>query len=88
MVQVGLSGGDDKGMIGVPLDYLTVQELSIVGSVSNPHSAYPRLLGLVASGKLNPKSLVSHEIGLDEIEGVLEDMDQFKTIGYVIITKF
>jgi len=88
LVQVGLSGGDDKGMIGVPLDYLTVQELSIVGSVANPHSAYPRLLGLVASGKLNPKSLVSHEIGLDEIEGVLEDMDQFKTSGYVIITKF
>lgn len=88
LVQVGLTGGDDKGVVGVPLDLLVLQELSIVGSAANPHSAYPRLLGLVAAGKLDPKSLVSREIGLEDVQSVLEDMDQFKTDGYVIVTKF
>lgn len=88
LVQVGLTGAEDKGTVAIPMDLVTLQECSIIGSVANPPPGYPRLLGLVASGKLNPKTLVSHEIGLEEVQGVLEDMDQFKTDGYVIITKF
>jgi D-arabinose 1-dehydrogenase-like Zn-dependent alcohol dehydrogenase len=88
LVQVGMTAGDEKGIVGIPLDMLVLRELSIVGSVGNPQSAYPRLLGLVASGRLTPKSLVSQQIGLDDVLGILRDMDDYKTSGYVIITKF
>lgn len=87
-VQIGITGAEDKGFVNVPMDIITLQELSIIGSQGNPQSAYPKLLDLVACGKLTPKSLVSREIGLDEVQGVLDDMEQFKTNGYVIITKF
>jgi propanol-preferring alcohol dehydrogenase len=88
LAQVGLTTGDDKGMVNLPMDLVVFQELSIVGSLGNPQSSYPRLLGLVASGRLDPKGLVSRQIGLDEVEGVLNDMDNYNTSGYVIITKF
>jgi propanol-preferring alcohol dehydrogenase len=88
LAQVGLTSSDDQGMIALPMDMLVFQELTIVGSAGNPHSAYPRLLGLVASGKLDPKSLVSSEIGLEDVQGVLHEMDNYQTNGYVIITKF
>ncbi|WP_250504192.1 alcohol dehydrogenase catalytic domain-containing protein [Caballeronia sp. AZ7_KS35] len=88
LVQIGLTGAEDKGTVGLPLDLLVLKELSIIGSQGNPQSAYPHLLGLVASGRLTPKSLVSREIALDEVQSVLDDMDQYKTSGYVIITKF
>jgi D-arabinose 1-dehydrogenase-like Zn-dependent alcohol dehydrogenase len=88
LAQVGLTSSEDKGMVGLPLDLLVLQELSIVGSFGNPQSAYPSLMGLVTAGKLDPKALVSREIGLEEVQDVLNDMDQFKTNGFIIITKF
>ncbi|MFW2829421.1 alcohol dehydrogenase catalytic domain-containing protein [Sphingomonas sp. ID0503] len=88
LAQVGMTGRAEQGIVGVPLDLLVLQELSIIGSQGNPQSGYPRLLGLVASGRLNPTALVSRHVGLEEVQGVLEDMDEFKTTGYVIITRF
>jgi D-arabinose 1-dehydrogenase-like Zn-dependent alcohol dehydrogenase len=86
--QVGLTSGEDKGSVTVPMDLVVLMELQIVGSYGNPHSAYPTLLGLVAAGRLKPKELVSREVGLEDVDSVLHDMDDFKTTGYVIITRF
>lgn len=88
LAQVGLTTGDEQGNVGLPLDMLVLKELSIIGSAGNPQSAYPRLMGLVASGKLDPVALVSRRIGLEDVQGVLHDMDHFKTSGYAIITSF
>lgn len=88
LAQVGLTSGADKGMISLPMDIMVMQELQIIGSSGNPQSDYPNLMGLVSSGKLTPAALVSRQVGLDEVQGVLEDMSDYKTSGYVIITKF
>jgi hypothetical protein len=51
-------------------------------------SGFAELFRLVASCRLKPTALVSREVGLEDVDSVLRDMDQFKTLGYVIITRF
>jgi propanol-preferring alcohol dehydrogenase len=41
---------------------------------------------MVESGKLNPSSLVSREVSLEGLNGVLEDMSEFNTLGYAVLT--
>ncbi len=88
LAQVGLTSQEDRGMVAIPLDMVVFKELDIRGSSGNPQSQYGELLGLVASGKLNPTALVARTVALNEVGSVLHDMDSFKTNGYVIITDF
>ncbi|GIM47903.1 alcohol dehydrogenase [Collibacillus ludicampi] len=87
-VQIGLTTKEEGGMVGLPVDAITAMELEVVGSLGNPHSAYDGLLALIARGKLNPKSLVTREIALDDVSSVLDDMTNFKTFGFNVITEF
>lgn len=88
LAQVGLTSKEDDGKIAFPVDMLVNKEWSIVGSLGNPHSGYPELLGMVASGQLRPSALVSRQVGLEEVDAVLREMDRFETTGYVVITRF
>lgn len=88
LAQVGLTSQEDRGKVAIPVDIMVNKELSIVGSLGNPHSGYPELLGLVATGRLKPRALVSRQVGLEEVDAVLHEMDAFKTTGYVVITRF
>ncbi|WP_027417231.1 hypothetical protein [Aneurinibacillus terranovensis] len=63
-------------------------ELEIVGSLGNPRSAYDGLLALIARGKLNPKSLVSRKVALDDASAILDDMTNYNTFGFNVITQF
>ena len=49
LVQVGLTGMEDEGKIAYPADEIVNKELTIVGSLGNPHSSFPELLNLVAA---------------------------------------
>lgn len=87
-VQIGLTTKDEGGFVALPVDAITAMELEVVGSIGNPRSAYDGLLSLVARGKLNPRSLVSKEVSLGEVSNVLEDMTNYKTFGFQVITSF
>ena len=88
LAQVGLTSQEERGNVVVPMDMIVLKELEVRGSLGNPQSQYGDLLALVGSGKLKPTQLVSREVGLRDVAGVLADMDAFKTDGYVIITDF
>lgn len=87
-VQIGLTTKEEGGMVDLPIDAITAMELEIVGSIGNPHSAYDGLLALIAQGKLNPGSLVSKQVALDDVSDILDDMTNFQTFGFNVITKF
>ncbi|MBD3110053.1 zinc-dependent alcohol dehydrogenase family protein [Bacillus sp. AGMB 02131] len=87
-VQIGLTTSNESGFVGLPVDVITAKELEVVGSLGNPRSDYNGLLAMIAQGKLNPKSLVSREISLDNVSDVLNDMSNYKTYGFNVITKF
>jgi propanol-preferring alcohol dehydrogenase len=84
-VQVGLTSKEEQGIVGIPLDELIEAELTIVGSVGNPHVHLPALLGLVGDERLKPADLVTERVTLDGAHGVLERMTSFDTIGFALI---
>lgn len=88
LVQVGLTSKEEQGIVGIPLDELIEAELTIVGSVGNPHVHLPALLDLVGAGRLDPAGLVSERVPLDGAHGVLERMTDFDTVGFAIIDRF
>ncbi|MBU5340575.1 zinc-dependent alcohol dehydrogenase family protein [Caldifermentibacillus hisashii] len=87
-VQIGLTTSSESGVVDIPIDMVTMMELEVVGSLGNPRAEYDGLLRLIARGKLNPKSLVSREISLNDVTDVFNDMSNYQTYGFNIITDF
>jgi propanol-preferring alcohol dehydrogenase len=88
LVQVGLTSKEEQGIVGIPLDELIEAELTIVGSVGNPHVHLPALLSLVADKRLDPAGLVTERIPLEQAHDVLERMTNFDTVGFALIDSF
>ena len=81
-----MTGNDEKGILPVPADLIVGKELTIVGSMGMQARCYPEMLRMVESGKLKPSSLVSQEVQLEGVHGVLEEMSSFNTLGYSVLT--
>jgi propanol-preferring alcohol dehydrogenase len=47
---------------------------------------YPEMLRMVESGKITPSSLVTEEVSMEETGRVLQDMSDYNTLGYSVIT--
>ena len=88
LVQVGLTSKEEQGIVGIPLDELIEAELTIVGSVGNPHVHLPALLSLVADGRIDPAGLGTERIGLEDASGVLDRMTSFDTVGFALVDRF
>jgi D-arabinose 1-dehydrogenase-like Zn-dependent alcohol dehydrogenase len=88
LVQVGLTSKEDQGIVGIPLDELIEAELTIVGSVGNPHVHLPALLSLVADKRLDPAGLITERIPLEQAHSVLERMTNFDTVGFALVDRF
>jgi propanol-preferring alcohol dehydrogenase len=88
LVQVGLTSKEEQGIVGIPLDELIEAELTIVGSVGNPHVHLPALLSVVADGRLDPAGLVTERVPLEQSQAVLQRMTSFDTIGFALIDSF
>lgn len=87
-VQVGLTSDAERGKIPVPIDIIVSFELEVVGSVGNPRSEFDRLLTLVQAGTLTPGELITRRVHLDQAGAVLEEMSEFGTRGFNLITRF
>ncbi len=88
LVQVGLTSQAEQGIVGIPLDELIEAELTIIGSVGNPHIHLPALFGLVGEKRLDPSGLVTERVPLDGAQAVLERMTDFDTVGFALIDRF
>jgi propanol-preferring alcohol dehydrogenase len=88
LVAAGLTTQDVAGMVTVPIDMMLALELTLVGSFGNPRSGYADLLGLVGRGELNPGSLVTQQIGIDQINDTMQALDRFETVGCHVVTSY
>lgn len=88
LVQVGLTSQAEQGYVPLALDHLIENEIEVVGSVGNPHAAYPELLGLVERGVLRPATIVGETVALEQAGDVLGAMDRYDTLGFTVITGF
>jgi len=87
-LQIGLTSAAEQGEIPVPIDLLVLKEISIIGSLGMQAPHFGAMLRMVESGKLHPGRLVQRRIGLDDVSGVLEDMDRFGTVGVTVIERY
>ncbi|MEJ2887297.1 zinc-binding dehydrogenase [Actinomycetospora aeridis] len=67
LVQVGLLASEPT----VPVPEVVARELHLLGSHGMAAADYPRLMELVASGRLDVAALVTRRIGLDDAPGAL-----------------
>lgn len=85
LVQVGLMAGADANP-PFPLHLVIARELEVVGSHGLAAHAYPRLLGMVREGRLDPARLVTREIPLDAAPDALASLHTAPHPGVTIIT--
>jgi D-arabinose 1-dehydrogenase-like Zn-dependent alcohol dehydrogenase len=85
LVRMGMSGEDEKGILPIPADMIVVKVLTFVGSMGMQARCYPEMLRMVESGKVNPASLVTQQVSLEGVNGVLKEMSEFNTLGYAVL---
>jgi D-arabinose 1-dehydrogenase-like Zn-dependent alcohol dehydrogenase len=83
-VQVGLLLAAQAAP-ALPMDRVIAHELAVLGSHGMPAHAYPRLLALIAAGRLDPGLLVTGKLSLDEAPAALAEMGQFGHPGIRLI---
>ena len=87
-LQIGMSTPEEEaeeGHMALPVDDMIRNEISFVTSLGCPTTGYPGLLALVASGRLEPRRLVSSTVSVDAAGGVLAEMTGFGTVGFTVI---
>jgi alcohol dehydrogenase len=84
-VQVGLLPAA-QGRAEVPMERVIALELEVLGSHGMAAHAYPEMLGLIAGGRLDPRRLVTREIGLDEAGHALAAVGA--SPGIAVVTRF
>ena len=84
-VQVGLLP-PAQGRPVVPMDLVVAHELQVLGSHGMAAHAYPELLGLISAGRLDPRRLVTRELGLDQAGAALADVG--RRPGIAVVTSF
>ena len=84
-IQVGLMMADDATP-PVPMALLHSREIELIGSHGMPAHAYPRLLAMVASGRVDPGALVTARLTLTEGAAHLQRMGEFPGAGMAVIT--
>jgi alcohol dehydrogenase len=84
-VQVGLMVGDDS-LPPIPMSLLHGREIELTGSHGMAAHAYPRMLAMVASGKLQPGRLVTSTLTLTEGVDHLSRMHEFPGAGMAVVT--
>jgi alcohol dehydrogenase len=84
-VQVGLMLAE-HATPPVPMALLHSREIVLIGSHGMPAHAYPRLLALVAAGRVAPSALVTSQLTLSEGAHHLSRMGDFPGSGMAVIT--
>jgi alcohol dehydrogenase len=87
-VQVGLTGGEERGEVSLPMDRIVQEGLSIRGSRGMPPTRYDALFRLIADGRLDPERLVADTISLADVPDRLAAMSDYDTVGIEVVTDF
>ena len=87
VVQVGLPLGDGAAPV-VPMARVANREIEIIGSHGLAAADMPRVLQLVAGGRLRVGELIQAEVSLEEGVRALEAMDTTSPLGITMITRF
>ncbi|MBN1247199.1 MAG: zinc-dependent alcohol dehydrogenase family protein [Anaerolineae bacterium] len=86
-VQVGLMVADYKDAL-IPMNLVIAKELEILGSHGMQAHAYPGMLDMIMSGKLQPRKMIGDRVTLEESMAALTSMTTFAITGVTVIDRF
>ncbi|KAB1187767.1 MULTISPECIES: zinc-dependent alcohol dehydrogenase family protein [Haloferax] len=86
-VQVGLTTDAEKGEVSLPTDWMTRHEISFLGARGMPPTNATDLLSVLASGAVDPGTLVTKTVSLDEVPARLAAMTDYGTVGVEVMTR-
>ena len=84
-IQVGLLAGKAPE---IPMDDVVANELELIGCHGIQAHAYPQIFEMIENGRLRPEDLISGRVSLQEGVKILENMDSYNTMGFVVINEF
>ncbi|MDH3689850.1 MAG: zinc-dependent alcohol dehydrogenase family protein [Gammaproteobacteria bacterium] len=87
-LQIGQTGHDEQGMIEFPIDVMLGKSLTVVATNGMPAARYGTMLNMIEAGKLNPQKLITRNIPLEQAGTVLASMNDYKTLGFVVIDRY
>lgn len=85
-VQVGLLVGPDHRP-PLPMELVIARELSVIGSHGMAAHDYPRMLAMIADGRLQPDRLIGRTVSLEELPVELESMPRQRGSGMVVMAE-
>jgi alcohol dehydrogenase len=68
------------------MERVIAAELQVLGSHGMAAHAYPELLGLISAGRLDPRRLVTRELGLADAGAALAEVG--RRPGIAVVTSF
>jgi alcohol dehydrogenase len=86
-VQVGLLVGEES-RARVPMARVVAWELELLGSHGMQAALFPPLFDLIAQGRLDPASLITRRVTLDEAAAALAGLDRSGAGGIAVIDRF
>ncbi len=86
-LQLGLTTDAERGEIALPVDRLTMESITVVGSRGMPPSRADDLVSLVESGAVDPGALVGREVSLEAVPDRLAAMTDYRTEGIEVVTE-
>ncbi len=86
-VQVGLMVADYKDAL-IPMNRVIAWELELRGSHGMQAHAYPPMLDMIMSGKLQPQRLIGKTVSLEQGAVELTTMGEFAITGVTVIDRF
>jgi len=87
-LQIGLTTQEEQGMVSLPTDAMVMQEIDFLGSFGMQPTRYGEIFRMVERGKLDPSSVVSETISLDDVPGTLAAMSDYGTVGIPVCNQF
>ena len=75
-------------MIGFPIDVMLAKELTVYASCGMQPARYHVMLNMIETGKLEPAALITGTIPLKKTGKVMESMDDYATLGFVVIDSY
>jgi alcohol dehydrogenase len=82
-VQVGLLAGSDHRP-SLPMEQVIARELELLGSHGMAAHAYPRMLEMIAAGRLAPQQLIARIVSLADVAVELPRLAERSAAGMVV----
>jgi alcohol dehydrogenase len=86
-IQIGVMAAEHKDT-GLPMGVVMFNELELIGSHGMQAHAYPDMLDLIRTRRLQPERLIARTVPLEESTQVLMSMGDAPPTGVVVIDRF